>query len=314
MTKDSDYSGLPLLKVQVLRALGMGRKAPSPYVAAGSGLAKVLGWLHVVADDELFLASFRAGRKSPGTSRRLFAGELPDDYSERKDAKPDLEAVVHLPRAGGKPGYLLAVPSGSRKNRKKGALIALTATGAASARIQPIRFGALFKTLRRMIDGLNIEGAAYEPARLSLFQRGNAKGSVNMVIELDAQGLLAELLATGKMSSKRIRSLRQYELGTLSGVRLCFTDATVLNGNRWFVAAAEATDDSSEDGEHRGSLLGVITAGGRLVHLGIIDFPHKVEGIAAESEGGRVRLYFVTDADDRKVRSSLLTLVVDDVR
>lgn len=189
-------------------------------------------------------------------------------------------------------------------------MISLTRFGRAKKPAVEIDFSELYALLSRLIKDLNIEGASIEGDTLSLFHRGNSSEGVNCVINLKAGGLLEELALHRKVSNRRVSCLVPMELGGLSGVRLTFTDATVLDGVRFFVAAAEDTTNPVEDGKNKGSAIGYIDAAGNIVLLGIIDFPHKVEGIHAERDGEQVRFFLVTDADDRKIASALLSLKI----
>jgi hypothetical protein len=111
---------LPLTALRTLDLEGEGPK----FVACASGLAWTKEWFHVVADDALFLASYPVQGRAPGRRLALFAGALPDDHSQRKAHKPDLESLCVIPR-GEKwmHGALLAIPSGSTPARRQGAWV-----------------------------------------------------------------------------------------------------------------------------------------------------------------------------------------------
>src|SRR5687768_10956382 len=86
-------------------------------ISAASGLVRRGDELLVVADDELCL--LRVGLDGRERGRvRLFEGELPREPRARKRAKPDLEALVDLGD-----GRVLALGSGSKDNRMRGALV-----------------------------------------------------------------------------------------------------------------------------------------------------------------------------------------------
>ena len=93
------------------------------YLSAASGLVCLRSFNYVVADDELHLGVFRANSNEPGHLVRLFEGELPAGNADRKKQKADFEALALLPTFGNYPdGALLALGSGSRPNRRLGAL------------------------------------------------------------------------------------------------------------------------------------------------------------------------------------------------
>src|SRR6186997_430509 len=101
------------------------------HLSAASGLACLNSFIYVVADDELHLGVFRAADREPGHLIRLFEGALPDPKPDRKKQKPDFEALTLLPAYGEYPhGALLALGSGSRRNRRMGALLGLEEQGA----------------------------------------------------------------------------------------------------------------------------------------------------------------------------------------
>ena len=111
------------------------KRAPAPglhaFLSAASGLVRAGKFLYVIGDDLHHLGAFRAGSHAPGTLVRLFAGTVSADKKERKKQKPDLEALTRLPAfAEYAHGALLAIGSGSRRNRRMGALLGLDAHGA----------------------------------------------------------------------------------------------------------------------------------------------------------------------------------------
>src|SRR4051794_22542623 len=131
------------------------------HVSAASGLVRVGHWLHVVADDSLFLATFPLEGEAPGQLLRLFPGELPLEPKARKALKPDLEALCLLSGLKDAPhGALLAVPSGSTPVRMKGALVPLAADGSLAGQVREVDFTRVYAQLTRELGPLNVEGAA----------------------------------------------------------------------------------------------------------------------------------------------------------
>jgi hypothetical protein len=61
---------------------------------------------------------FRLSSPEPGRLHRVLEGEMPADEDERKEVKPDLEALTLLPPFAGHPfGALLGLGSGSGPGR-----------------------------------------------------------------------------------------------------------------------------------------------------------------------------------------------------
>jgi hypothetical protein len=282
------------------------------HLAAASGLVEVGGWLYVVADDELQLGVFPLAVDAPGRLLPLFAGELPDAPRARKKAKPDLESLVLLPPAPDWPhGALLALPSASRPNRCRGALLMLDAQGTPSGVAGVIDLSGFFALLTERIPALNIEGAAIVGADLVLFQRGNKAAAMNACLRFDYR-VFALGLVTGVVAGLPPTRIDWLDLGAIDGIPLAFSDACALpDGRIAFCAVAEDTDDPYLDGAFRGAAIGVLDANGALTSLRRIAAPAKIEGLSARSAAGIIELLLVTDADDAATAGLLLQARID---
>jgi len=293
-------------ELKLEQASGVGRP---DHLSAASGLVCIGGQAYVVADDELHLGLFDLGRNGPGRLLQLFPGELPDDNAERKALKPDLETLALLPPMSGYPhGALLALGSGSKKNRRKGVLLALDVGGTLGAAPQLIALDALYRALESKVDDLNIEGAFVNGDQLLLLQRGNKKSQRNALIALPLVEILPLLRDPAASIKVRKRDIIQFDLGKIGDVPLTFTDGAPLpNGDFLFSAVAENTDDSYADGVCLGAAIGVAAPDGAVKFLQPLLQPYKVEGISARVDGDGIQMLLVTDADDPTVPASLLS-------
>ncbi len=262
----------------------------------------------MVADDELHLGMFDAAGAGAGSLLRLFDGELPEAASKRKKKKPDLEALTLLPPfAAFAHGALLAIGSGSRPNRRKGALLGLGPDGAVNGGPVALDLSALFSALDEEFPKLNIEGAVVAGGELRLLQRGN-KGAGNALATFRLPDLLDSLDSVAPPEALRPIAIQRVDLGEIDGIALCFTDGAALpGGGMVFSAVAEDTDDSFFDGPCAGAALGMLGPEGKLRFLERLDHPHKIEGVEARVEGSTVRLLLVTDADDASVPAGLFS-------
>jgi hypothetical protein len=263
----------------VLRA----RKIADLEVSAASGLVIVGDELVVVADDELALAVHDlAGR--PRRRVPLLPGALPEEHDARKAAKPDLEALVALPG-----GALLALGSGSRPTRTRGALVR-------GDRVVLVELAPLYARLAAELPELNVEGAAADREVLRLLSRGNGPSRHDAVIDLDLAGVLADLERGAPLGQGLVRAIELVELPDLDGVPLTFTDAAPHPRGTLFSAAAEATASTYDDGPCAGSAVGLLTPSGALAAVvPLADARCKIEGIAVHGD----RLLLVADPDDR---------------
>jgi len=304
-----------IIPCHVLRQLSLiapsAPKRPA-HLAAASGLVHVGGWLYVVADDELQLGVFRFGADEPGTLLRMFAGDLPNGPGARKKAKPDLESLVLLPPDPHWPhGALLALPSASRPNRNRGALLTLDVQGAPDGAARIIDLSGFFALLRESIPASNIEGATIVGTELVLFQRGNKAAAASACLRFD-YAAFAIGLANGAVGAMALTRVDLLDLGSIDGIPLAFSDACALpDGRIAFCAVAEDTDDPYLDGAFCGAAIGMLDANGALASLRRIDAPAKIEGISARRVDDIIELLLVTDADDAAAAGLLLEARID---
>ena len=307
--REAECEDLPPLELRTVRELTLdepsheGRPA---HVSAGSGVVRRGDFAYVIGDDELFLAVFRlSAAGEPGTLQRALAGDLPLDHGARTEAKPDLEALTVLPPFAGHPyGALLGLGSGSGPGRDRGFVWALDAHGALRGAAREVDLAPLYGLLSETIEDLNVEGAAVMGDRLWLLQRGGgAEHAAGIVAELDLADVMASLRDDHRLDRHELAALRAYDLGTLDGVPLTFSDATpVADEVLVFTASAEA-----EDGSIRGSVVGTLGTDGDVQRLRTIDRRYKVEGVHATIDTGVMDFLFVCDQDDPGTPSPLLS-------
>lgn len=281
------------------------------HLSAASGLVQIGDWLYVVADDENHLGIFRRDTNESGYLQALFHGDLPLTPKERKAAKPDLEvltlilATKHYPH-----GALLALGSGSKESRTRGAIIAFDEHGDLKSDVEIIDLTLVYHHLKEACGKLNIEGAIIQDKDIILFQRGNKKNNLNATIRFPLKAFFEHVYHPGK-NTKLEFEVAPYQLGDIDGVPLCFTDATTLpDGSIVFTAAAENTSDAYLDGACMGSAIGIIHANGELHSIKTVDKTVKVEGVTATITGNQVHLLLVTDADDETLPAQVYSAVL----
>lgn len=291
-----------------------------PFVRAASGLAWLGTELLAIQDDARFVARIdpATGR---GTAIALPLGpdgkRLHDATRGTKALKLDFEACFTVERDGAT--ELFAIGSGSTERREQVARIQFERSGA-TPDVELAAHGALYELLReaRSFSGseLNIEGAVARPGELWLFQRGNGAerdgiAATNAVAALPLAPLLAYLRGERERPPEIARVTR-YELGTVEGVPLTFTDATWSHDELAFVASAEASPDTVQDGVVLGTRIGTLAEDGSARTFPLLD-EHgapariKAEGMARDP-ADPTRLYLVVDMDDPALASELLVV------
>jgi hypothetical protein len=300
---------LPPLDLRRLQDLDL-REPPDQgqpaHIASASGVARRGDFVYVVGDDLLQVGVFELGADRPGITRRVFSGDLPDDPTERNDAKPDLEGLTTLPPVEGEPnGGLLGIGSGSGPARDRGFFWPLDSGGALRGEPRTIDLRPVYDALRNELDSeINIEGAAVLGDRLWLFHRGNEGGAPNTVAEFELADLARTLSEDLVVDPDELTAVRSYDLGEVDGVPICFSDASALRDDLiCFTGSAEG----DQDGDIHGSVVGTIAADGTVLRLRTIDPRWKVEGVHATVDTGMIDLLFVCDQDDPGVASPLLS-------
>lgn len=299
---------LPPLELRELRRLELTGGDGPPHVAAASGVVRRGDFVYVIGDNLPALAVFRAARPDPGELRPVFEGV---EFA----SKPDVEALTLLPPAQGSPyGSLLGLGSGSGEGRDRGFFWPLQADGGLRGEPRTIDLGPLYRRLAQEVEHLNVEGACVMGERLWLLHRGNHQETTNVVAELSLEQVVASLEGDREVDVEELEALRSYDLGTLDGIRLTFSDATPLDGRVLvFTASAEDSGDETRDGSIHGSVIGTIDLDGDVDRLRTIDRRFKVEGVHAAIDTGVMDVVFVCDQDDPDEASPLLsaTMPVD---
>lgn len=268
-------------------------------LSAGSGLVAAANALWVVADDMHHIVRLPVGSLN-GPGHRIFPGDLPDDPKERKRVKPDIECLMALPRRDAAT-RLVAFPSGSKRRRVRGVELQLDDV----VKTHEADFSPILHFLDERVPDLNIEGGAIHGETVTLLQRGNGKAGFNATIEFGVEQLEACLRGDHIARSFTPR-INEMSLPEIDGVRLTFTDASVHEGVLYFVAAAESSASTYDDGKVFGSAFGRLDAAPEIL-LAIEG--RKAEGLAhATSDDERISFFAVTDADDPNTASSLLEI------
>jgi hypothetical protein len=286
-------------------------------VRAGSSLALVPGGIALIQDDANFIAlvepdgsHVRAVPLPAGAAgRRQF-----DDRRGNKAHKLDLEACVAVDTDDGP--LLLAFGSGSTPTREHVALV--RGWESTEPHVTIIHTPRLYDTLRREHafagSELNVEGAVHVGDHLRLFGRGNGAPRaevrpINATCDLDWPALRAHLRGPDRSPPPAPTNVVRYELGTLGGLGLSFTDAALWRDVVLYTATAEDSPDATRDGRVTGSAIGVIDEVRRVRWAPLTEpsgqpFVGKVEGLVPPGDASN-RVLVVVDADDPDAASEL---------
>lgn len=279
-----------------------------PYVRAGSSLTCFREYIAVVQDNANFIAliNLSTGRAQ---SLTLPAGSDGDRIFDRDhanaDQKFDLEACVSIP--GVCESLLVAFGSGSQPERER--IVVVRWPDQAEPEVMLFDGAMFYAALRSQhaFSGseLNVEGVIYlGDDRIRLFERSN--GAPHDGLDpVDATGdvswsALWAYLHDPAQPPPQLENITQYQLGTLDGHPLNFSDAEAVGDAILYSASAEASGGAGKDGTIAGSVLGVIHANEvrwtRLTTEDGSDFKEKIEGLSIGFDD-RYHAYFVVDDD-----------------
>ncbi len=283
-------------------------------VRAASALVRLGGAFLIAQDDSNVCAVWRDAGVRP---LRLFAdrghGETFSSARGNKAHKPDLELGATFAVGGREAAVLFG--SGSTAARMTAAWVVEAPGGYAvhTAELASL-YAAACQRLGLARDALNLEGAAAVGDRVVFFQRGNGAGGVNASFSVSQPTLEAALVDGRAIAASDLREVRRHALGDLDGCALGFSDAAPLpDGRVLFLAAAEASPNTYDDGAVAGSVVGVLEHDGSAKVLARVPDgprgPYKLEGLAVDGVEGRVvHLRAVEDADDPTKASTALRL------
>lgn len=288
-------SALPTLATDFVRALLLSDRDTGPsFIAAASGLVRIADQSFVIADDDLRLARFTDDSTKLGETQVLLPGTLPSEAKTRKTAKPDFEALIHLPAfANFSRGALLALGSGSAATRQRGVLIDLQDMRT----LQVIDFAPFFADVQIRLGLPNIEGGVVWRDHLCLLHRGNQQGRNALIRMPLAQACHALCVGQSPTLTPHV-SIQFIDLGQLDDIVLGWTDADVLRDHLLISAAAENTDHAFDDGACAGSVIAILDWSGAVLHRYRLNGTDKVEGIAASECTDHISVDLVTDNDD----------------
>ena len=246
-------------------------------VHAASGLVIHGGKFFMVSDDEVHLIS---GTPETGfTPYKLWEEILPEEPKARKKVKPDFETLY----LSGNELHIL--PSLSRPNRTRGAVVQLDPSGTILSH-KVTSHSELLAQLGTLVSDINIEGAVTIGEKLHLFQRGNGPQGTNSVIIITGEKIL----------------VRPLVLPEIRGVPLTITDAAFNRNELRFLAVAEDTLSTYDDGAVLACGIGTLNEAFEVTSFHYLRMNGKPEGLAFDEKG---TAWMVTDDDSREKPSRL---------
>ena len=255
-------------------------------IGSASGLIYHKNVLFVISDNSTFLYQYDIEKKV------VLKFPLVKNAHEniQKAEKPDLEAITSF-------GNQLFI-FGSGSTEKRNTMFSLDL---ATDKLQTNDLSQLYNFLKDVAkleaDELNIEGAICVNKSMLLFQRGNGQNSKNGIfIVPDSQENPIHFVPI--------------ELPLIDEVQTSFTDAILVDEHIYFLASAENTNSTYEDGEVLGSIIGKLNLRSfELENAILISETHKFEGITLfENNENEINFLLCEDNDTEVLESTIYKL------
>lgn len=256
-------------------------------IAATSGLVYQDNSLFIVSDNSTFMYQYNINEK---TLDKIKLFENSQESIAKKD-KADFEAITLFENK------LYLFGSGSTKKRDRRVTFELESKEIKEKNLSKI-YSQLKKTISIADDELNIEGVIITYQTIYFFQRGNGANAQNGVFSYDRKNktVAFELITLPK----------------IKGIEATFTDAILIDDTIYFLAAAENTSSTYDDGEVMGSIIGTIDFKTMQLKSSIqISDKHKFEGVTLyKKTATQIELLLCEDNDTEELVSTIYKLAI----
>ena len=267
-------------------------------IGAASGIVYTNNSLFVISDNSGFLYQYQL------QNNHLLKHPLIENPSENilKKLKPDFESITL------KGNELHIFGSGSTRNRNKKIIFNLKNNST-----KEYDLSELYKSIKTSIsisdDELNIEGAFYYNEDLHLLQRGNGVNSKNGIIKINGN-----FDDSNQSHTKPVEvQFQSVQLPKIKHIETSFTDAIVVENKIYFLACAENTLSTYDDGDIFGSLIGCINiATFKIDFTHQISNTHKFEGLTLYQKTETEIIFLLCeDNDSEDLESTIYKLVLE---
>lgn len=261
-------------------------------LGSASGLIYQDNTIFAIGDNSSYLYEYHID--SNKLERHALAENSEENIS--KSIKPDFEAITKYQDS------LYLFGSGSTVNRT--IMVQVDAKSKSVIKSQDLSdlYLAMQSFGKIAEEDFNLEGAIFNGETWFLFNRGNGKTNKNVVFTIDGKNLANEFRIVAN----------EYKLPKIKGIRTSFTDAILVDDKIYFLATAENTDSTYNDGEVLGSIVGRID-----VKKMKIDFTKKItntqkfEGITLFKKSEKeIEFLLCEDNDTEVLESNIYKLVI----
>ncbi len=261
-------------------------------IGSASGLVYKNNSLYIIGDNAGYLYEYEM--VSTETSTIQLVGNSTESIP-KKD-KPDFEAITHFEN------YLYVFGSGSTEKRNKMIQIETNNREVIARTDLSDLYLKMQKTAQIKPEDFNIEGVIFTGETWCFFNRGNGKSGKNIVFTIQGK----ELDKDYKILSDEI------QLPKIKDVLSSFTDAILVDDKIYFLATAEDSDSTYDDGEIMGSIIGTIN-----IQTMKVDFTQQItdskkfEGLTLyQNSADKIEFLLCEDNDSEESKANVYHLMI----
>lgn len=251
-------------------------------IGSASGLIYQDQSLYIIGDNSGFLYEYQIDLRDLKRHPLL---ENPKENTPKKE-KADFEAITQFQDS------LYIFGSGSTDKRNK-----MIQVNAKSKKVVATNDLTDLYTVMQNFGGVNpedfnIEGAIYDGENWYILNRGNGISNKNVLFTIAGKNLTNDFQILSNT----------YKLPKIKGVRSSFTDAILVDNTIYFLATAEDTQSTYNDGEVLGSLIGSIDLKTMKINFTQkISSNHKFEGLTLYAESPEKITFLLCEDNDTEV-------------
>ncbi|MGL2964865.1 DUF6929 family protein [Flavobacterium sp. RSB2_4_14] len=259
-------------------------------IGSASGLVYHDDTIYVISDNSTYLYEYKIVEEK---LNKIGLVSNPQENIIKKD-KADFESITL------KGNDLILLGSGSTEKRNQ-----IFKFNINSKKVKEKSFAEFYKKIKSELnineDELNIEGLITTDKTIYLFQRGNGGTSKNGII-----------YANDDPENPKFKFI-PFELPKIKNIETSFTDAILVENKIYFLAAAEDTTSTYEDGEVLGSIIGTIDLETmKLENYFQISEKNKFEGLTLyKKTATHIELLLCEDNDTDVLETDIFKLIIE---
>ena len=259
-------------------------------IGSASGLVYQQGKLYIISDNSTFLYEYTISEEK---LTKIALLENAQDAISKKD-KADFESITQ------KGNDLIILSSGSTAKRNR-----LFKYDIQSKKTTERDFTVWYQKIKSQLqikdDELNIEGLIVTDKTIYFFQRGNGTTAKNGII-----------YANDNPENPKFKFV-PFKLPKIKNVESTFTDAILVEDKIYFLACAEDTNSTYNDGEILGSSIGSIDMKTmKMEFTKQITDRHKFEGLTLfKKTTTAIEFLLCEDNDNEVLESNIYSLKLD---